>query len=117
MAMTAQATATPLSITVNGKASQAAVEPGLLLADFLRDGLGLTGTKVGCESGQCGACTVLLDGASVKSCTVLVAQAAGHQVTTVEGLASDGQLSPLQQAFWEAHAVQCGYCTPGMLLA
>jgi len=115
--MTAQATAIPVSITVNGKASQVAVPRGLLLADYLRDGLGLTGTKVGCESGQCGACTVLLDGASVKSCTVLAAQAAGHQVTTVEGLASDCQLAPLQQAFWEEHAVQCGYCTPGMLLA
>jgi carbon-monoxide dehydrogenase small subunit len=106
-----------VSITVNGRAQQTAVAPHLLLADFLRDSLGLVGTKVGCETGHCGACTVLLDGVSVKSCAVLAVQADGAQVTTVEGLAQGEALNPLQTAFWENHAVQCGYCTPGMLLA
>ncbi len=115
--MTAQASATSISIKVNGNVSNASVDPGLLLADFIRDTLGLTGTKVGCETGQCGACTVLLDGVSVKSCTVLAAQAEGSEVTTIEGLAKDGELTPLQEAFWDNHAVQCGYCTPAMVLA
>jgi len=115
--MTAQASATSISIQVNGNVSNASVDPGLLLADFIRDTLGLTGTKVGCETGQCGACTVLLDGVSVKSCTVLAAQAEGSEVTTIEGLAKDGELTPLQEAFWDNHAVQCGYCTPAMVLA
>jgi carbon-monoxide dehydrogenase small subunit len=107
----------PVSITVNGQVRQADVPAHLLLVDFLRDRLGLTGAKEACETGQCGACTVLLDGLSVKSCAVLAAQADGAQVTTVEGLAQGEALTPLQTAFWEKHAVQCGYCTPGMLLA
>src|SRR5579871_4637101 len=115
--MTAVATTIPVSIRVNGQARDASVEPGLLLVDFLRDNLGLTGTKVGCETGQCGACTVLLDGTSVKSCTVLAAQANGRQVTTIEGLGANDALTPLQESFWAMHAVQCGYCTPAMLLA
>ena len=106
-----------VSITVNGTPRRASVAPGTLLADFLRESLGLTGTKVGCETGQCGACVVLLDGASVKSCSVLAVQADGREVTTVEGLAANGTLSALQNAFWENHGVQCGYCTGGMLLA
>lgn len=106
-----------ISVTVNGTATQADVEPRLLLVDFLRDNLGLTGTKVGCETGQCGACTILVDGTAVKSCMVLAVQADGSTVTTIEGLAPDGQLTALQQGFWERHGLQCGYCTPAMLLA
>src|SRR5262245_19747257 len=107
----------PVSINVNGQARGATAEPGLILVDFLRGNLGLTGTKVGCETGQCGACTVLLDGVSVKSCAVLAAQADGHEVTTIEGLAPDGAYTPLQASLWEMHAVQCGFCTPAMVLA
>src|SRR5690242_6517296 len=106
-----------VNVTVNGEARQAEVEPRLLLVHFLRDTLGLTGTHVGCDTSNCGACTVLLDGESVKSCTVLAAQADGAQVTTIEGMASNGDLHPLQQAFWEHHGLQCGYCTPGMIMA
>lgn len=106
-----------LSVTVNGQLTQADVEPRLLLVDYLRDTLGLTGTKVGCETGQCGACTILVDGTAVKSCMVLAVQADGSTVTTIEGLAPDGQLTALQQGFWERHGLQCGYCTPAMLLA
>jgi carbon-monoxide dehydrogenase small subunit len=106
-----------VTITVNGAPRRASVQPGMLLAEFLRETLGLTGTKVGCETGQCGACVVLLNGSSVKSCAVLAVQADGASVTTVEGLATDGTLSALQNAFWEHHGVQCGYCTGGMLLA
>jgi carbon-monoxide dehydrogenase small subunit len=106
-----------VTITVNGTPRHANVAPGLLLAEFLRESLGLTGTKVGCETGQCGACVVLLDGASVKSCSVLAVQADGAKVTTVEGLATNGTLSALQNAFWEKHAVQCGYCTGSVLLS
>jgi carbon-monoxide dehydrogenase small subunit len=106
-----------VTITVNGTPRRASVAPGVLLAEFLRESLGLTGTKVGCETGQCGACVVLLDGVSVKSCAVLAVQADGAHVTTVEGLATNGTLSALQNAFWEKHAVQCGYCTGGMLLS
>jgi carbon-monoxide dehydrogenase small subunit len=105
------------SITVNGTVHDAAVEPNLLLVDFLRDSLKLTGTKVGCETGQCGACAVLLDGVSVKSCAMLAVQADGSEVTTVEGLAQNGTLSALQNAFWEQHAVQCGFCTGAMLIS
>jgi aerobic carbon-monoxide dehydrogenase small subunit len=108
--------AVSVELEVNGQGHEATVAPGTLLADFLRDDLGLTGTKVGCETGQCGACVVLLDGVSVKSCSVLAAQADGSSVTTVEGLAGDGGMNALQQALWENHAVQCGYCTPGILL-
>jgi carbon-monoxide dehydrogenase small subunit len=107
----------PVSITVNGKKRTAEVEPRLLLAHFLRESLGLTGTHVGCDTSQCGACTVLLDGKSAKSCTVFAAQADGSEITTIEGLAPEGGLHPLQQGFWDEHGLQCGYCTPGMILS
>ena len=106
-----------VTVTVNGREESKEVEPRLLLVHFLRDTLGLTGTHVGCDTSNCGACTVLLNGESVKSCTVLAAQADGAQVKTIEGMASDGDLHPLQQAFWEHHGLQCGYCTPGMIMA
>ena len=106
-----------VSITVNGKVRKATVEPRVLLAHFLRDQLNLTGTHIGCDTSQCGACTVLVDGRSVKSCTIFAVQADGSQVTTVEGLARDGQLHPLQEGFWEEHGLQCGYCTPGMIMS
>ncbi|MCL8206606.1 MAG: (2Fe-2S)-binding protein [Actinomycetia bacterium] len=105
-----------IRLTVNGEAVAAEVEPRTLLAYFLRDGLRLTGTHVGCDTTSCGACTVLLDGVPVKSCTVLAVQANGGTVTTVEGLGAGGTLHPLQAAFWEHHALQCGFCTPGMLM-
>ncbi len=105
-----------VSITVNGVAHAREVEPRLLLVHFLRETLGLTGTNVGCDTSQCGACTVLVDGQAVKSCTVLAVQADGAKVTTIEGLATDGRLHPLQEAFWEKHGLQCGFCTPGMIL-
>jgi len=106
-----------ISITVNEKAYSREVEPRLLLSDFLRHDLGLTGTHVGCEHGVCGACTILFDGESARSCLMFAVQADGHKVTTVEGLAkSIDQLHPIQQAFWEAHGLQCGYCTPGILM-
>ncbi|MEP6896287.1 MAG: (2Fe-2S)-binding protein [Chloroflexota bacterium] len=105
-----------VSITVNGMAYEREVEPRMLLAHFLREELGLTGTNIGCDTSQCGSCTVLMDGAAVKSCTVLAVQADGSEVTTIEGLASDGALHPVQTAFWEKHGVQCGFCTPGMIL-
>ena len=103
-------------ITVNGKRRQADVEPRLLLAHFLREQLRLTGTHVGCDTTQCGACTVLIDGRSAKSCTVFAVQADGSEVTTIEGLAANGQLHPLQEGFWEEHGLQCGFCTPGMIM-
>jgi carbon-monoxide dehydrogenase small subunit len=106
----------PVSITVNGQVRTAEVEPRLLLVHFLRETLGLTGTNVGCDTSQCGACTVLVDGQAVKSCTVLAVQADGASVTSIEGLAKDGKLHPLQEAFWEKHGLQCGFCTPGMIL-
>lgn len=106
-----------VEIKVNGVARSAEVEGRTLLVQFLRDSLGLTGTHVGCETSQCGACSVLLNGEVVKSCTVLAAQADGDEVTTVEGLAPRGMLHPVQQAFWEEHGVQCGYCTAGMVIA
>jgi aerobic carbon-monoxide dehydrogenase small subunit len=106
-----------ISITVNEKVYQREVEPRLLLSDFLRHELGLTGTHVGCEHGVCGACTILFDGESARSCLMFAVQADGHNITTVEGLAkSSDQLHPIQQAFWEAHGLQCGYCTPGILM-
>jgi carbon-monoxide dehydrogenase small subunit len=104
-------------MTVNGVPHEAEVEPRELLVYFLREKLGLTGTTVGCDTSSCGACTVLLDGESVKSCTLLAVQADGHEITTIEGLAQDGTLHPVQQAFHEQHALQCGFCTPGMVLA
>jgi carbon-monoxide dehydrogenase small subunit len=105
-----------ISIRVNGVDRGAEVEPRLLLAHFLREVAGLTGTHLGCETSLCGACTVLLEGRAVKSCTVLAVQADGQSVTTIEGLASDGKLHALQQGFWEEHGLQCGFCTPGMIL-
>jgi carbon-monoxide dehydrogenase small subunit len=106
-----------VSITVNGEQHTAEVEPRLLLVHFLRDKLGLTGTHVGCDTSNCGACTIHLDGEAVKSCTVLAAQADGTEVTTIEGLGSEGALHPVQEGFWEHHGLQCGYCTPGMIMA
>lgn len=106
-----------VTITVNQKTYTRDVEPRLLLSDFLRHELGLTGTHVGCEHGVCGACTILFDGESARSCLIFAVQADGHQITTVEGLAPGTEkLHPIQQAFWEAHGLQCGYCTPGILM-
>ena len=104
-------------ITVNGARHEAEVEPRTLLVDFIRADLGLTGTKVGCDTSQCGACTVSLDGRTVKACTVLAVQADGADIVTIEGLAGDGGLHPLQEAFWEHHGLQCGFCTPGMIMS
>ncbi len=106
-----------VTMTVNGVQYTRDVEPRTLLVYFLREHLGLTGTHVGCDTSSCGACTVLLDGKAVKSCTVLAVQAEGANITTVEGLAKDGELHPIQQAFWDEHGLQCGFCTPGMMLA
>jgi carbon-monoxide dehydrogenase small subunit len=106
----------PVEVTVNGERRRSEVEPRLLLIHYLREALGLTGAHVGCDTSNCGACTVLLDGEAVKSCTVLAVQADGSEITTVEGMARDGELHPLQRAFWEAHALQCGFCTPGMIM-
>jgi carbon-monoxide dehydrogenase small subunit len=106
-----------IAVTVNGTKHEADVEPRQLLVYFLRDQLGLTGTNVGCDTSSCGACTILIGGESVKSCTVLAVQADGADVTTIEGLAENGELHPMQQAFHENHALQCGFCTPGMVMA
>jgi carbon-monoxide dehydrogenase small subunit len=106
----------PVSISVNGVERTHEVEPRVLLVHYLRNTLELTGTNIGCDTSQCGACTVLMDGMAVKSCTVLAAQADGSQITTIEGLAQNGNLHPLQQSFWEKHGLQCGYCTPGMIM-
>jgi carbon-monoxide dehydrogenase small subunit len=106
-----------LSLTVNGKAVRAEVDPRTLLVDFIRNNLVLTGTHVGCDTGQCGACTVLIDGNAVKACTILAAQAEGAKITTIEGLATDGAMHPMQTAFKECHGLQCGFCTPGMVLS
>jgi carbon-monoxide dehydrogenase small subunit len=108
---------TQVGVTVNGQMREADVEPRTLLVYFLRESLGLTGTNVGCDTSSCGACTVLLDGESVKSCTMLAAQVDGRRVTTIEGMASDGALHPIQEAFHRNHGLQCGYCTPGMIMA
>jgi carbon-monoxide dehydrogenase small subunit len=107
----------PVELRVNGVEHRLEVEPRLLLVHALRDRLGLTGTHVGCDTSNCGACTVHLDGQAVKSCTVLAVQADGAEVTTIEGMARDGELHPLQEAFWNDHGLQCGYCTPGMIMA
>ena len=107
----------PVKVTVNGRRYERDVEPRLLLVHFIRDLGGMTGTKIGCDTSQCGACTVLLDGVSVRSCTCLAVQADGSAVTTIEGLAQNGSLHPLQEAFWNKHGLQCGFCTPGMILA
>ena len=106
-----------VSVTVNGVAREADVEPRTLLVYFLRETLGLTGTNVGCDTSSCGSCTVLLDGESVKSCTLLAVQADGREITTIEGMATDGQMHPIQEAFHRNHGLQCGYCTPGMIMA
>jgi carbon-monoxide dehydrogenase small subunit len=105
-----------VSITVNGKARKAVVEPRVLLVHFLREQLNLTGTHVGCDTSQCGACTVIVDGRSAKACTIFAVQADGANVTTIEGMAPEGGLHPLQAAFWEKHGLQCGFCTPGMIM-
>jgi aerobic carbon-monoxide dehydrogenase small subunit len=106
-----------VSVTVNGAERSAEVEPRLLLVHFLRETLGLTGTHVGCDTSNCGACTVHLNGEAVKSCTLLAVQADGAEITTIEGMGTEGALHPLQEAFWEHHGLQCGYCTPGMIMA
>jgi aerobic carbon-monoxide dehydrogenase small subunit len=105
-----------IKVTVNGVEQQATVESRLLLVHLLRENLRLTGTHIGCDTTHCGACTILLDGEPVKSCTVLAVQADGRQLTTVEGLEKDGKLHPIQEGFWEKHGLQCGYCTPGMMM-
>lgn len=107
----------PISVTVNGRRYDLEVEPRLLLVHLLREKLLLTGTHVGCDTSQCGACTVLLDGRSAKSCTVFAVQADGSEVVTIEGLEQDGRLHPVQEGFWEEHGLQCGYCTPGMIMS
>ncbi len=106
-----------VEITVNGKSASAEVEDRTLLVEMLREKLGLTGTHIGCDTSQCGACLVLMDGVAVKSCTVLAVRAAGSRITTIEGLASGTQLHPMQQAFHEHHGLQCGFCTPGMIIS
>jgi carbon-monoxide dehydrogenase small subunit len=108
---------TTIHLTVNNNPVQAEIDTRMLLVDFLRDNLGLTGTHIGCLTGNCGACTVILDGLTVKSCTILAADTEGGEVTTIEGLTPDGGLHPIQQAFVNHHALQCGYCTPGMVLS
>jgi aerobic carbon-monoxide dehydrogenase small subunit len=105
-----------IQMTINGEAKEGQVESRLLLVHFLRENLRMTGTHIGCDTSHCGACTVLLDGQPVKSCTFLAVQADGHQITTVEGLEQNGKLHPVQEGFWEKHGLQCGYCTPGMML-
>jgi carbon-monoxide dehydrogenase small subunit len=106
-----------ISLTVNGKIRKSRVEPRTLLVHYLREHLRLTGTNVGCDTSQCGACNVLIDGRPAKSCTIFAVQADGTEITTIEGLATNGKLHPLQEAFWEQHGLQCGYCTPGMIIA
>jgi carbon-monoxide dehydrogenase small subunit len=106
-----------ITVTVNGVERRSEVEPRMLLVHYLRDVLGLTGTHVGCDTSQCGACTVMLDGKSVKSCTMFAVQADGSAITTVEGLAREGRLHPIQEGFWQEHGLQCGFCTPGMIMA
>jgi carbon-monoxide dehydrogenase small subunit len=106
-----------VTITVNGTTYRKEVEPRLLLVHFLRDVLGLTGTNIGCETSLCGACTIIMDGVAVKSCTQFTVQVDGSNIMTIEGLAQNGQLHPIQEGFWEKHGLQCGYCTPGMIMA
>jgi len=107
----------PVSININGTPREAEVPPRTLLVHFLREDLGLTGTHVGCDTSQCGACTVIVDGKSAKSCTIFAVQADGCEVTTIEGIGSDGNLHAVQEGFWEEHGLQCGYCTPGMIIS
>lgn len=106
-----------ISLSINGAKHEADIEPRLLLVHFIRDLAGLTGSHIGCETSICGACTVLMDGKPVKSCAILAVQAVGSEITTIEGLAKNGQLHPVQEGFWECHGLQCGYCTPGMILS
>jgi carbon-monoxide dehydrogenase small subunit len=106
-----------IQVKVNGTTHTSEVEPRLLLVHYLRDVLGLTGTHVGCDTSQCGACTVLVDGVSTKACNLFAAQADGSEILTIEGLAKDGKLHPIQEGFWEKHGLQCGFCTPGMIMA
>lgn len=106
-----------ISVTVNGERYERSVEPRRLLVHFLREDLGLTGTHIGCETTVCGACTVMLEGRTVKSCTVLAVQADGKEITTIEGMASNGELHAVQEAFWNEHGLQCGFCTPGMIMS
>jgi aerobic carbon-monoxide dehydrogenase small subunit len=106
-----------VSMTVNGSTRQGEVEPRTLLVHHIRENLGLTGTHIGCDTSQCGACTILMNGKAVKSCTVLAVQAEGAEIMTIEGLAKDGELHPIQEGFWEEHGLQCGYCTPGMIMS
>jgi carbon-monoxide dehydrogenase small subunit len=106
-----------VATTINGRRHEDEVEPRLLLVHYIRDVAGLTGTHIGCDTSQCGACTILVDGQAVKSCTMFAVQAEGKSLTTIEGMAKDGELHPLQQAFWDEHGLQCGYCTPGMIMA
>ena len=105
-----------INVTVNGVSHQSEVEPRVLLVHYLRDALNLTGTHIGCETSLCGACTVLMDGQAIKSCTLFAVQADGANITTIEGLAAEGKLHPVQEGFWEHHGLQCGYCTPGMIM-
>jgi aerobic-type carbon monoxide dehydrogenase small subunit (CoxS/CutS family) len=116
MTTSSESNALSLTLDVNGKACEATVEPRTTLADCLRNELHLTGTHLGCEHGVCGACTVLVDGRTARSCLMLAAQAEGCRVTTIEGLSGEGELEPLQQAFWDRHGLQCGFCTPGVLM-
>src|SRR5579872_4175865 len=106
-----------ITVTVNGEQHHSEVEPRMLLVHYLREALDLTGTHIGCDTSQCGACTVLMNGQAVKSCTILAVQAGGAEILTIEGLARDGKLHPLQEGFWEKHGLQCGFCTPGMIMA
>ena len=106
-----------LSMTVNGKVRKGTADPRVLLVHFLRESLRLTGAHIGCDTSQCGACTVLIDGRSAKSCTIFAVQAGGSEITTIEGLAKNGDLHPVQTGFWEEHGLQCGYCTPGMIMS
>ena len=106
-----------INISINGRKHEADVEPRLLLVHFIRDLAGLTGTHIGCETSICGACTALMNGQSVKTCSILAVQADGAEITTIEGLAKEGQLHPVQEGFWECHGLQCGYCTPGMIMS
>ena len=107
----------PVKMTINGTSVNHEVEPRLLLVHYIRETVGLTGTHVGCDTSQCGACTIMMNGQAVKSCTLFAVQATGADITTIEGLAKDGELHPIQQGFWEKHGLQCGFCTPGMILA
>ena len=109
--------ATSVSVTVNGTERTSEIEPRMLLSSYIRETLDLTGTHIGCDTSNCGACTVVLNGSAVKSCTLFAVQADGGQITTIEGLASNGQLHPLQEGFWEKHGLQCGFCTPGMIMS